>query len=148
MPKKDLNTTLSFTADFQQNTTETLKSGAEITILFDSNRLPFERSTNQKSKPEWSISAFYQFSPEGEVNELKLAPEKAKKGKDSTGDTLLKGVFTIPTDSSEVIIWFLNTGTSGQVYFDSNFGKNYHFPIVAEVTETIAPAKKARAKKA
>lgn len=148
MPKKALNTTtetassqLVFTGDFQQSVTETLKPGAEVTILFDSNRLPFERSTGAKGKAEWSISAFYQTSSEGAVSEVKLAP--AKKG-----ETVLKGVFTVPAESSEVIIWFLNTGKSGNVYFDSNLDKNYRFPVVAEVTETPAPAKKARAKKA
>lgn len=144
MSKKSLNTTISFTGDFQQNITETLKPGTEVTILFDSNRLPFERSTNAKGKAEWTISAFTQFAPEGAVTEVKLAPAK----KD---EVVLKGVFTIPTDSSEVIIWFLNTGKSGNVYFDSNLDKNYRFPVVAEVAEVIetpAPAKKARAKKA
>ena len=142
MSKKVINTTLSFTADFQQNPTELIKAGTEVTILFDSNRLPFERSTNEKGKPEWSISAFTQFSPEGSISEIKLAP--AKKGTDS----VLKGNFTVPTDSNEAIIWFLNTGKSGNVYFDSDFGKNYRFPVAAEVLETPAPAKKARTKKA
>lgn len=143
MPKKASNTTLSFTADFQQNASETLKPGAEVTVLFDSNRLPYERSTNTKGKAEWTISAFTQFSTEGTVNEIKLAP--AKKGKAATEDTTLKGVFTIPADSSEVIIWFLNTGKSENLYFDSNFGSNYRFPVVAG---TEAPVKKARAQKA
>lgn len=144
MSKKTLNTTLSFTADFQQNFSESIKAGEEVTILFDSNRLPFERSTNEKGKPEWSISAFTQFSPTGEINEIKLVP--AKKGK--AADSFLKGNFTVPADSNEAIIWFLNTGKSGSVYFDSDFGKNYRFSIAAEVSETPAPAKKARTKKA
>jgi hypothetical protein len=143
MSKKAVNTTLSFTGDFQQNATETLKTGAEVTILFDADRLPYERSTGVKGKAEWSISAFVQFS-EDVIKEVKLAP--AKKG-----ETTLKGVFTVPAESNEVVLWFLNTGKSGNVYFDSNFGKNYHFPVVAEVVEVVetpAPAKKARAKKA
>lgn len=140
MPKKSITTTLSFTADFQQTATEAFKPGAEVTILFDSNRLPYERSTNAKGKAEWTISAYTQFAPEGAVSEIKLAPQKGKNA-----DTL-KGVFTVPADSQEVTIWFLNTGTSGNLYFDSNFGKNYYFPIIAEFEE--APAKKARAKRA
>ena len=140
MPKKASNTTLSFTADFQQNATETLKPGAEVTILFDSNRLPFERSTGAKGKAEWTISAFAQFA-EGVINEVKLAP--AKKG-----ETVLKGVLTVPAETSEAVLWFVNTGKSGNLYFDSAFGQNYRFPVAAEVVETPAPAKKARAKKA
>jgi hypothetical protein len=148
MPKKAVEKTISselvFTGDFQQNVAGELKTGAEVTILFDSNRLPFERSTNEKGKAEWTISAFAQFAPEGAVSEIKLAP--AKKGK--TADSTLKGVFTVPADSQEAIIWFLNTGKSGNLYFDSAFGKNYRFPVIAEVTETPAPVKKVRAKKA
>ena len=147
MPKKAINPTSSelvFTSDFQQNLSGELKTGAEVTILFDANRLPFERSTGEKGKAEWSISAFAQFAPEGAINEIKLAP--AKKGK-ANEDTTLKGVFTVPADSRETVLWFLNTGKSGNVYFDSAFGYNYRFPVTAEVVEATAPVKKTRAKK-
>jgi len=144
MAKKDLNTTLSFTADFQQNTTDTLKSGSEVTIIFDSERLPFERSVSEKGKPEWSISAFVQFA-DNVISEIKLVP--AKKGK--TVDTNLKGVFTVPAETNQAILWFVNSGKSGNVYFDSNFGQNYRFPVVSAVeVKTAAPGKKAMAKKA
>jgi hypothetical protein len=145
MPKKAINTTLSFTEDFQQTVTEPLKAGSEVTILFDSNRLPFERSTNEKGKAEWSISAFYQFAANGKVNEVKLTP--AKKGK-TVEKTILKGVLSVPQDANEAILWFLNTGKSGNYYFDSAFGQNYRFPVVTETVETPAPTKKSRAKKA
>lgn len=144
MPKKAINTTLSFTEDFQQTVTEPLKAGSEVTILFDSNRLPFERSTNEKGKAEWSISAFYQFAADGAVKEVKLAAAK----KAASQETVLKGNISVPQDATEAILWFLNTGKSGNYYFDSAFGKNYRFPVVAEAIENPAPAKKSRAKKA
>lgn len=146
MAKKAINTILSFTEDFQQTVTEPLKAGAEVTILFDSNRLPFERSTSEKGKAEWSISAFYQFAADGAVQEVKLA--SAKKGKAATEETVLKGSLSVPQDATEAILWFLNTGKTGNYYFDSAFGQNYRFPVVAETVETPAPAKKSRAKKA
>lgn len=147
MPRKAISTTrLVFTGDFQQNVTDEIKSGAEVTILFDSNRLPFERSLDKKGKPEWTISAFYQASSESPVTEIKLVPEKTKKVKSTAEDNFLKGVFTVSGDSDEAIIWFQNTGKSGNVYFDSAFGRNYRFPVVT-ATEP-APVTKARAKKA
>ena len=155
MPKKAIDKTsnsetlqLVFTGQFEQSATGELKPGAEVTILFDAARLPFERSSDKKGKPEWTISAYCQFAPAGAVSEVKLAPEKAAK-KAAEGDgNLLKGTFTIPSESGETIIWFVNTGKTGNVYFDSAFGKNYRFPVSASVPEPEAPVKKARAKKA
>ncbi|MBX7174225.1 MAG: hypothetical protein K1X72_24845 [Pyrinomonadaceae bacterium] len=157
MPKKAINTTntpqIIFTGDFQQNITEEIKAGTEVTILFDSKRLPFERSVDKKGKPQWEISAFYQFSPVGPINEVKLVPEKkVKKAEATVTDEVLKGSFTVPAGSQEAILWFLNTGKSGEVYFDSAFGYNYRFPVlpeVAQVTEAQPKTvKKTRAKKA
>jgi len=144
---------LVFKGDFQQDVTGEIKSGSEVTILFDAERLPFERSLDAKGKSAWTISAFYQFAPGGAVNKVELLPEKAaKKTKAENGGALLKGVLSVPTESKEAIIWFLNTGKTGTEYYDSDFGKNYRFPILpavngtAESAETV-PAKKTRARK-
>ena len=123
-----------------------IKPGSKVTILFDAARLPFERSVSPKGKSEWTISAFYQVAPGAEVGEIKLVREKsgaAKKAGDEVN--ILKGVLSVPAAGSEAILWFLNTGATGGLYFDSDFGKNYHFPITAPAEE---PVQKSRAKKA
>ncbi len=140
--KKDDPTTIIFTGDFQQELKGEIKPGSKVTILFDATRLPFERSIGTKGKPEWTISAFYQVAPNAEVKEIKLAPEKAKA---SDEVNILKGVLPVPAEGSEAILWFLNTGATGGVYFDSAFGKNYRFPVTVSAEE---PVKKSRAKKA
>ena len=138
---------LVFTGDFRQDLTGEIKSGTEVTILFDSERLPFERSLDEKGKSAWTISAFYQFAPGEEVFKVNLLPEKKrqKPTAESGTPTFLKGVLSVPTGSREAIIWFLNTGTTGNEYYDSAFGANYRFPVEPEAAET--PAKKPRAKK-
>ena len=143
---------LVFKGDFQQDVTGEIKSGSDVTILFDAERLPFERSLDAKGKSAWTISAFYQFAPGSEVNKIDLLPEKAaKKAKAENGGKLLKGVLPIPSGSEEAIIWFLNTGQTGNEYYDSDFGKNYRFPVLTNTIETeiaeAAPAKKPRVKK-
>lgn len=156
MAKKTTEITTSqvtFTGNFQQVISGELKPGAEVTILFDPNRLPFERSLDKKGKPAWIISAFYQFSPDGTVNEIKLVPEKVsagKKGAKVETEPFLKGEFTVPEGSEVAIIWFRNSGTTGKEYYDSDFGKNYRFPITPVVSEKleVEPAPKKRAKKA
>ena len=157
MPKKAINTTntpqIIFTGDFQQNITEEIKAGTEVIIHFDSKRLPFERSVDKKGKPEWEISAFYQFSPVGPINKIKLIPgKKTKKAEATVTDEVLTGSFTVPAGSQEAILWFLNTGKSGEVYFDSAFGYNYRFPVLSEVVEVTEDqpktVKKSRTKKA
>lgn len=144
---------LVFKGDFRQDLTGELKSGTEVTILFDSERLPFERSLDEKGKSAWTISAFYQFAPGEEIYRVNLLPEKTrKKTKIESEPTFLKGVLSVPSGSEEAIIWFLNTGTTGGEYYDSDFGKNYRFPVLTPVPEpeiaTAKPAKKTRAKKA
>jgi hypothetical protein len=143
---------LVFKGDFRQDLSGDLKSGAEVTILFDSQRLPLERSLDEKGKSAWTISAFYQFAPGEEIYKVNLLPEKTrKKTKSESEPTLLKGVLSVPTGSREAIIWFVNTGTTGNEYYDSDFGKNYRFPVLSTVPEPetaeTKPAKKTRAKK-
>lgn len=146
---------LVFKGDFQQDINGEIKPGSEVTILFDSERLPFERSADEKGKSAWTISAFYQFAPGGEINKVNLISEKAgtrKKTKTVDEKTVLKGAFTVPHGSEEAIIWFLNTGNTGNEYYDSAFGNNYHFsvsPETAEIENTEpAPVKKRRSARA
>jgi len=140
---------LVFKGDFQQDVTSAIESGSDVAIVFDAERLPHERSLDTKGKPAWTISAFYQFLPGGEVNKINLSGEKSARKK--VQETVLKGVFSVPSGSEEAVIWFLNTGTSGNEYYDSAFGNNYRFPILPEALETesinAAPAKKTRAKR-
>ncbi len=150
----DMLPQLVFNGDFQQAVTGEIKSGSDVAIVFDAERLPFERSLDAKGKPAWTISAFYQSLPGGEVNKINLLSEKPagrKKAKDANEATILKGVFTVPSGSEETVIWFLNTGDTGNEYYDSDFGKNYRFPVLPETVETEvaepAPAKKPRAKR-
>jgi hypothetical protein len=145
---------LVFKGDFQQDVTGEIKSGSNVAIVFDAERLPLERSLDAKGKPVWKISAFYQFLPGGEVNNINLLAEKSaarKKVKEINEKTILKGVFRVPSGSEEAVIWFLNTGNSGNEYYDSDFGNNYRFPVLPETVETenpdVAPAKKPRAKR-
>src|SRR5215204_6203253 len=75
---------LVFKGDFQQIVTGEIKSGSDVAIIFDAERLPLERSLDKKGKPAWTISAFYQFSPADSVNQIDLILEKngaRKKGK-------------------------------------------------------------------
>jgi hypothetical protein len=143
---------LVFKGDFKQDLNGELKSGTEVTILFDSERLPYERSLDEKGKSAWTISAFYQFAPGEEVYTVALKPEKTSKKKTPESEPkFLKGVLAVPAGSEEAIIWFLNTGTTGGEYYDSDFGKNYRFPVLTpapepEITE-IKPTKKTRARK-
>jgi hypothetical protein len=139
-----------FKGDFQLDVNGEIKSGSEVAIIFDAERLPFERSQDEKGKSAWTISAFSQFAPGGEVSKVDLQPEKKKKAKDAAEETLLKGVLSVPAGSREAIIWFLNTGKTGNEYYDSDFGKNYRFSVSPEIIETNGdskPVKKPRAKK-
>jgi hypothetical protein len=145
---------LVFKGDFQQDVIGEIKPGSNVAIIFDAERLPLERSLDEKGKPAWTISAFYKFLPGGEVNKINLLSEKSgarKKVKELTAEKILKGVFSVPSGSEEAVIWFLNTGNSGHEYYDSALGNNYRFRVLPEVVETAsadsAPVKKPCAKR-
>jgi hypothetical protein len=143
-----------FKGDFQLDVNGEIKSGSEVAILFDAERLPVERSLDEKGKPAWTISAFYRFSPSTEVASIDLASEKnGSSKKEKAGEkTFLKGIFTVPSGSEEAVIWFRGTGSAGDEYYDSDYGKNYRFPVSPAAAEPEiveeAPLKKRRTKKA
>lgn len=127
---------LVFTKDRRQLIRGDFRRGADLTILYDAERLTGERSADEHGKPAWSIYSFVKFSESGEVHRLELWSEtgviRAKAGNDVGEGTMMKGTIVVPADAEEVIVWFLNTGRSGREYWDSNYGANYHFRFVGE----------------
>jgi hypothetical protein len=114
------DTSVVFTNDWQQSVTGPLKRGQSFTLLYDSNRLPRERST-YNGLPTWNILAHVQFAPHRTVTQVALQTPGT--------DEILKAHIDIPADTTEVILWFSNSGRSGQEYWDSNFEKNYRFSV-------------------
>jgi len=121
---------LYFTAQWKEGAFGNFVPGQTVEIAYDPNRLPYERST-YNGAPAWSIIAFYQFSPGGEVGSQPLSmpagPPPPRYSNDPVEATLMRTSIDIPEDAEELIVWFLNTGRSGMEYWDSDYGANYVF---------------------
>lgn len=124
---------IAFKKNYQQLVHGDLVPGRKVKILYDSQRLPAERST-ENGADAWTIKAFYKFIEAGPVHEVDLWTEsgaiQSKMSNDTAEGTIMVCSIQIPEGVDHVSIWFLNTGKSGAKYWDSNFGQNYIFRFV------------------
>lgn len=121
---------ITFTKAWQQVPFGHLVPGATVRISYDPNRLPEERSS-YNGVPTWTITAFYQFAPNGSVRANQLDTPTGQVvtriADDPVEATFMTTSIDIPDDAEELILWFLNTGQSGQQFWDSDYGANYIF---------------------
>jgi hypothetical protein len=126
---------ITFTKDFKQLVHGDLQPGKTVTLIYDAERLPNERSQEQEQKA-WTIQVFYKFFEQGEVRATDLWSETGtvlgKMSNDPGEGTMMIGRIDLPPDADHLTVWFLNTGKSGAQYWDSNFGKNYVFRFVVD----------------
>jgi len=132
---------ITFTMDFHQVVQGDLQPGKKFLIDYDAERLPNERSTYQ-GKPAWSITAYVKFSETGQPHPYVLksltGPVRPKITNESGSGTIMKASVPVPVNASEVILWFVNTGRSGAVYYDSDYGRNYWFRFVQNDIRVIS----------
>ena len=124
---------LTFTKDFREFLHGDLAPGATVTLYYDAERMPQTRPY-VNGVPAWSISCHAKFHEDGAALEYPLRSETGiiltKSGDEPGSGTMLTGEIAIPADAGEFVLWFVNTGGSGSVYYDSDFGKNYGFPFL------------------
>jgi len=126
---------ITYTRDYRQLVHGDLLPGRQVTIVYDAERLPHERSQDH-GKKAWTIRCFYKFVENGTVSSIDLWSETGKirsKISNEPGEgTMMMGRINIPRDADHLTVWFLNSGKSGAEYWDSNFGRNYIFRFVVE----------------
>ncbi len=107
-----------FGRDWSQAVRGQLQPGRAFHLSYDSARLPEVRDT-YNGLPTWSIVAFAQFHPpDGPVT---------KKALEFHHGEVMGQTFDIPPDADELVLWFSNSGRSGRVFYDSDYGRNYRF---------------------
>lgn len=126
---------ITFTKDYRQLVHGDLLPGRTVKLIYDADRLPYERSEEQGQKA-WTVKAFYKFVEQGEVRATDLWSESGvvltKVTNDPGEGTMMICDIDLPPDADHLTVWFLNTGKSGAQFWDSNFGKNYIFRFVVE----------------
>jgi hypothetical protein len=131
---EDKGAQITFTKDFHETVMGDLLPGKDFIIYYDADRLPQERST-YNGLPAWSIVAYVKFSPSDQPKSFPLESETGivttKRTPLPEGGTMMKTQVRVPANAQEVILWFVNSGRSGAVYYDSDYGRNYTFRFVS-----------------
>lgn len=117
-----------FTANWQHALAGTLVPGGSFTVVYDSSRILQERWSPYHGIPEWDILGYTQYSTDGPVSYKNL-------GLTMRAEALFQQ-YTIPEDAHELIMWFYHAGR-GKQFYDSNYGRNYHFPIMRRDVELL-----------
>lgn len=107
--------TLRFLSGWTQEQIGDVRPGEQLRIEYDLERLSQCRA-ERYGQPAWSIAAYLRFHP-GDRQESR-----------SLGDGSLE--VTVPTNATQVEMWFQNTDHTGCVTWDSRFGQNYWTDVV------------------
>ena len=113
--------TLTFRSDFTIDASDTIVKGDTVKIAYDANRLTACRGDLSAGHPGWGIGALYSLNGAAakSVNVAGLNP-----------DPSATPTFTVNA-AGDLAIWFENNSAWGCDAYDSNYGANYHFPVLA-----------------
>eukprot|EP01103_Thecamoeba_quadrilineata_P006651 TRINITY_DN16378_c0_g1_i1.p1 TRINITY_DN16378_c0_g1~~TRINITY_DN16378_c0_g1_i1.p1 ORF type:complete len:137 (+),score=11.18 TRINITY_DN16378_c0_g1_i1:43-453(+) len=110
-----------FSPEWQEYVFGSLVCGHTFVIKYDTGRLTGDRSRIIGDNSAWKIVAQIKFK--ASENPVPVIVSCGTEGSVTTHP------IRIPLDTEEIEVWFVNTGTSGQEFFDSRFGNNYHFQV-------------------
>lgn len=115
---------ISFNKDWTETLDGPLVAGEKLRIFFDPSRLPNCRGSKY-GFPAWSIVVYYSFDLAQGAKYVPVVGKSAEQWE------LVPQIATIdiPPDAQNVWFWAQNTSAFGCVEWDSNFGKNYEFPV-------------------
>jgi hypothetical protein len=85
---------------------------------------------------------FARFAQDAPITQLNLWSRTGliltEKATDEPGEgTMMKCDLPIPADAQFVELWFVNSGDSGRVYFDSDYGRNYRFEFTTSEIDVL-----------
>ena len=110
----------TFRADWQETLAGEIRAGRGLVVDYDSARLPQCRET-YNGAPAWRIDVLYRFG-DG-------APRSAALT--DAGGAAAPTTIAVAAGAQRAEMWFRVTGQrSGCTAYDSDFGRNYTFPVV------------------
>jgi Family of unknown function (DUF6209) len=113
-PARGNSAWLRFHAGWREELEGDIVPGGKLRVDYAPQRLPDYRGT-YKNKPTWDIVAMVLFSPGGQLQSGSVAKKPLE--------------VVVPSDASEVTLWFQNTDGSGGAAWDSRYGENYRFGV-------------------
>ena len=123
--------TITFAGNFMQTQHGALVAGGQLSVEYDLGRLTTCRGTIDGHRG-WAMDAFAQFQPSGQIATGSVVSTT------TSGDVASPFVADIPAGTTSVALWFENSAPSPPcTAWDSNYGANYVFPVVASATPAI-----------
>jgi hypothetical protein len=117
---------LVFGADWTEESRGILRQGGIARLVYAPQRLTACRASENGARA-WNILASWRFSPGGQTGSIALY-----EGDFYGGDGAIRQpLVPIPADATSVAFWFGNTDRTGCQAWDSDFGRNYLFPVSA-----------------
>lgn len=115
---------LVFGPDWTEEARGTLRQGGIARIRYAPQRLTACRATDDGARA-WNILASWRFAPGGQTGSVSLY-----EGDFYGGDAAIRQpLVPIPEDATSVSFWFANADRTGCQAWDSDYGRNYTFPI-------------------
>ncbi|XP_028408400.1 uncharacterized protein LOC114530974 [Dendronephthya gigantea] len=110
---------IDFTGNWEENVHGELGVGREFQIKYNGSRLPWRPT--MYGQAAWDIFVEYKFDD--------YSPFVSEELGDQPSDNIFKKVIRIPINATKVLMWFKHWGYYTSYRYDSNYGKNYYFPI-------------------
>jgi hypothetical protein len=126
-PALDEGAQIDFAAGWEHSVRGELVAGKKVTLNYDARRL----GTLASDVGAGSLTAYSEFKPGGHIDSGWVVHVAAPKGQAAVIRQLQPVTFAIPEGSVEMQVWFRWSGGSGAhpAGYDSNFGRNYRFPV-------------------
>jgi hypothetical protein len=121
---------VSFLGNWDEYRNGALRQDGYLVIDYHLGRLPTCRGTHN-GYPAWDIVAHVKFAPGGQLVTGSVRELENHQGTPTNGAHTKPLDVKIPADATSAEIWFKNYTGAGSscVAWDSNYGKNYRYPI-------------------
>ncbi len=129
-PASPPRSVIAFRGDWSIHRYGALVSGGQVTIHYDPARLPQCISSRTDGSPSWNILGHALFSPSGQTISGPLTTYSVNP--DQVTIVVPKTwTLDIPSGTNQVAFWFEVGGAQCETHWDSNFGANFVFPVLA-----------------
>lgn len=123
------DTVIRFDTAWRETASDPVMRGRRLVVSYDPARLTTCRGTHN-GHPAWGLRGFARFSPGGEQVDGSLIEFETVQGTPTTAFDSVPLMAEVPDGASGVEIWVENVGIGCSAY-DSDFGRNYRWPVVA-----------------
>jgi hypothetical protein len=138
---RDTNPELIFTRDFREYIRGRFRPGLTATIRYDPYRVVPPRQAYRFGDPDHAVVAHLQCSQGGPILDVTLGSPAGIPDWVPSADfdraLMLRGEVVIPVDAAWVTVWFTYKSAGGQVFYDSNFGKNFRLRFYRDELEIL-----------